>query len=265
MHPTVAHVEDSAPMSAPSTQPETAVRWSVTSWNMLGSEDPDLPAIARRLAETASDVVALQEVRRSQARRLGGALGWNVTWRRKHYPYSPLVWWRAEGLAVLSPHPIGPGRRDTLSSGHPVWTYRRRIMLSTTVTRSDRDDSSRLTVVDLHLSSDTRVERVEQAQRAAAMAARRHDASTAALVVCGDLNADCEDDVVGAFAALHVVDPGGPGTVKADRPTRRLDYVLVPRHARAIEVSTPPGGTDWRQLSDHLPVTTRFELERPAH
>lgn len=240
--------------------------WTVTTWNLLGSADPDIAAIARHLASFSPDVAALQEVRRSQARRLAAALGWRVVWRRKHYPYSPAVWWRAEGLAILSPHPLAGVRRHTLSSGHPIWNYRHRVMLSATVSRHDDDGRpvGTVDIHDLHLSSDTADERMVQAGRAAAIARSRCTPHHDALVVCGDLNASSEPEVVAAFAGLGLIDPGGPDTVKADRPAKRLDYVLVPSTARVIGVSTPDGGAEWRRLSDHLPVTTRFELAPAA-
>lgn len=261
---TVAHVAHCGLMSGDSASTSSA--WTVTSWNLLGSADPDLDAIARHLASFAPDVAALQEVRRSQARRLAAVLGWQSAWRRKHYPYSPVVWWRAEGLAILSPHPIVAVRRHTLSTGHPIWNYRHRIMLSATVRRPlldgthDGTHGDALDVHDVHLSSDATDERALQAQRAATIARSGRDLRRGALVVCGDLNASDEPSVIAPFADLGLVDPGGPHTVKADRPARRLDYVLVPSAARIVSVSTPEGGTDWRQHSDHLPVTTRFEM-----
>ncbi|MFZ9627895.1 MAG: endonuclease/exonuclease/phosphatase family protein [Ilumatobacteraceae bacterium] len=234
--------------------------WVVTSWNLLGSERPDITAVAAHLRSFAPDVVALQEVRRAQARRLGRVLGWRVAWRRKHYPYSPAVWWRAEGLALLTPHALDRVERHTLSVGHPIWVWRHRVMVSGVVTRTAAAGGGALAVHDVHLSSDHRDERVDQARRATAFALGGRGAEVAMHVLCGDLNANDEPAVVDATAPLGVRDPGGPFTVKADRPVKRLDYVLVPVAARDVEVTTPQGGADWRALSDHLPVTTRFTI-----
>jgi endonuclease/exonuclease/phosphatase family metal-dependent hydrolase len=44
--------------------------WRVMTWNLLGSHDPDLGGIAAVIREHEPDVVALQEVRRTQARGL---------------------------------------------------------------------------------------------------------------------------------------------------------------------------------------------------
>lgn len=233
--------------------------WRVTTWNLLGSADPDAGAIAARLADLDADVVALQEVRRGQAHRIAKNLRWGVVWRRKHYPYSPLVWWRAEGLAVLSRHHMSDVRRDTLSRREPIWIYRHRVMVSVRVHRG----TSALRVHDLHLASDDADARVAQAVRAVDAArayAHRTGTSGAPVVVCGDLNAADEPAVLGALGALGVRDPGGAHSEPADAPRQRLDYVLVPEHARAATSSTPPGGPDWRQLSDHLPVTATFTV-----
>lgn len=234
--------------------------WVVTTWNLLGSEQPDVAAIAGHLCSFGPDVVALQEVRRSQARRLGRLLGWHVAWRRKHYPYSPALWWRAEGLALLSPHPLGDVERHTLSVGHPIWKWRHRVMVSGVVTRSAAAGGGTLAVHDVHLSSDSTDERIEQAARATGFALAGRSATASLRVMCGDLNAKDEPTVIEAFAPLGVHDPGGPLTVKADRPVKRLDYILIPTEATDVDVQTPAGGADWRALSDHLPVTTRFSI-----
>lgn len=225
--------------------------WRVLTWNLHGSADPDLSAIAERLGAAKVDVAALQEVRRSQARRLARLLGWRVVWRRKHYPYSPLVWWRAEGLAIASPHPVEHPVGHTLSTGEPIWIYRHRVMLSATVRRTGES----LAVHDLHLASDDADARIDQARRAARLIALRRDA---ARVVCGDLNAHDEPEVLREFHAVDVRDPGGDSTSPAHAPRQRLDYVLVPATAVGCTVSTPDGGDDWSTLSDHLPVIVEF-------
>ena len=130
-------------------------------------------------------------------------------------------------------------------------------MVSGVVTRPDGTD---LAVHDVHLSSDSTDERVDQARRATAFALVSRAAGAATRVLVGDLNAPDEAAVIDAMAALGLRDPGGPMTVKADRPVKRLDYVLVPVTATDVEVQTPEGGAEWRALSDHLPVTTRFTI-----
>lgn len=224
--------------------------WRVLTWNLHGAADPDVAAIARHLRHAGVDVAALQEVRRSQARALRRDLGWNVVWRRKHYPYSPLVWWRAEGLAIASPHALTDVVRHTLSVGEPVWIFRHRVMLSARVRRG----SDSLTVHDVHLASDDADDRIAQASRAAGFIAPRGHATR---VVCGDLNAHDEPEVVREFHRVGVRDPGGACTSPAHAPRQRLDYVLVPEGVDARS-TTPDGDDGWAALSDHLPVVVEF-------
>ena len=45
--------------------------WRVLTWNILGAHDPNLDVISKVISGYLPDVVALQEVRRHQARGLG--------------------------------------------------------------------------------------------------------------------------------------------------------------------------------------------------
>ena len=75
-------------------------RLRVITWNVHGSARPRIDAVADLLRAHEPDVVALQEVRSGQARRISALLGWpRPAWAFKHNGYWPL-WWRAEGLAV---------------------------------------------------------------------------------------------------------------------------------------------------------------------
>ena len=165
--------------------------WRVLTWNILGAQHPPLEQVAAHIRHCRPDVVALQEVRRRQAHRLARLLGWRVVWRAKHYPYGPLVWWTAEGLAVLAPTPLSEPTRRILSVGEPLWIHRRRIMVSATVTRAD---GATLRVHDLHLATGSADERTAQARRAAlaarAEAHRMRDWSDAVLVGIGTALAD---------------------------------------------------------------------------
>ena len=79
-------------------------RLRVITWNVHGSARPRIDAVAELLRAHEPDVVALQEVRSGQARRISALLGWRrPAWAFKHNGYWPL-WWRGEGLAVLSHH-----------------------------------------------------------------------------------------------------------------------------------------------------------------
>jgi endonuclease/exonuclease/phosphatase family metal-dependent hydrolase len=243
--------EPHAPRAADATT-DVQRPWRIVTWNLHGSALPDLAAIAAVLAEFDPDVVLAQELRRTQARRIATTLGWSHHWARKHSPYTPLLWWRAEGLAVFSRHPITDPRRRSLTPGVSSWTYRHRIALAATVHR----DGVALRVHDLHLASGRAVdERIEQARRAVDGIL----GEAASLVVAGgDLNAPGEAEVIREFHRAGLRDPGGGPTNPAIAPRQRLDYVLVPETSRVVEQSQATGGARWASLSDHVPVAVTF-------
>ena len=222
------------------------------SWNVRGSSQPDVSELAGVIRKLAPDVVAIQELQRRQARRLGAALGWRHCWTRKHYPYSPLLWWRAEGLAVLTPHSLGGVWRQTISPGVSTWTFRHRVLLAATVAR----DGEQLRVYDTHLAAHRAPdERIAQARRVA----ERVAADGAALrIVAGDLNAHREPEVIRELHCVGLRDPGSDSTHPSHMPQRRLDYILVPEDANVTERHVPAGGDEWAALSDHLPLLIAF-------
>jgi len=230
--------------------------WRVMTWNILGAKDPDLGELAAVIREHEPDVLGVQEVRRGQARRLARRLGWRVVWTRKHYPYTPLLWWRAEGLAILSPWALSGRLRTTISPGVSTWIFKHRVLLAATITRRDAS----LRVFNTHLASHDATERVEQAKRVA----NRLRADPARLkIVTGDLNTteDSDVEVLREFRAVGLADPGGNDTEPANAPHQRLDYVLVPFDAHVTLTHTPDGSDIWRDLSDHLPVLVEFDLD----
>lgn len=229
--------------------------WRVVTWNLHGAARPDLVLVAAALRELQPDAVALQEVQRRQARAVARMLGWHRTWARKHHPYGPLVWWRTEGHAVLSPHRVAERRRSSLTPGATTWRWRHRIVLSATVRRGH----SRLRVHCTHLSSDSTDERIDQARRLAALVSAE---VLPWAVVAGDLNTHPHDlaEIVREFHAAGLRDVGGDSTSPAVRPLQRLDMVLVPDTAVVRQQHTPDGGDRWAALSDHLPVLLEFEL-----
>ncbi len=229
--------------------------WRVMTWNLLGSHNPNLGDIAAVVREHEPDVLAAQEVRRRQARRLARRLGWRHVWTRKHYPYTPLVWWRAEGLAILSPWNVSDRLRTTISPGVSTWTYRHRVLLAATVTR--RDGSLR--VFDTHLSGEDIDRRIAQARR---VADRVRADPAAQCVLAGDFNTtdDTETEILREFRAVGLVDHGGDVTNPSIAPYQRIDYVLIPASARWLATHTPVGGDTWNKLSDHVPLLVEFEL-----
>ena len=71
--------------------------------------------------------------RRSQGRR-----SMRYTWALKHRPYTLLVWWRSEGMAILTPHTLDASGHTEISSGQSKWNWRRRIAMWALVGRADR-------------------------------------------------------------------------------------------------------------------------------
>ncbi|MDO8363471.1 MAG: endonuclease/exonuclease/phosphatase family protein [Actinomycetota bacterium] len=233
--------------------------WRVVTWNLRGSRRVPVLPIAEVLRSFRPDVVAVQEVRRRQAHRLAAELGFGCQWVLKHYPLTPLLWWRAEGMAIITPHHLSDGARTVLSAGRSTWTFRRRIMIAATVRR----DGEVLRVHDVHLEGQG-PERVHQAQRAAAAIAAEALVPAAVRVVAGDLNASNDPATVQPFLALGLADPGGHNTSPAGDPQHRVDYVLVPAGAAVEDRYVPPGGPPWDVWSDHLPFVVQFLLPLSA-
>ncbi len=226
--------------------------WRVLTWNILGSHQPNLDVITEVIVGYAPDVVALQEVQRRQTRGLARRLGWKVVWTRKHYPYSPLAWWRAEGLAIMTPHEVSELVSVSISPGVSTWTYQHRVAMAATVTRSD-DEALR--VANTHLASHDADQRIAQAHRVVPLIGDRRPA-----VVAGDLNALDEVEVLREFGSAGMADPGGDNSSPSIAPVHRLDYVLVPNTVTVTARLTPDGGERWHALSDHLPVLVEFSI-----
>ncbi len=123
--------------------------WRVMTWNVHGAAQPDLGRLADAVRDQRPDVLAVQEIRTRQAVGLAELLGWQHRWARKHHPYSPLVWWLAEGAAIISPHTITQPIRRSLSPGVSTSTYRHRIVLAGTVRRGDAS----IRLYDTHLAA----------------------------------------------------------------------------------------------------------------
>lgn len=228
--------------------------WSVMTWNVHGSARPRIDALAEAIAAEAPDVVALQEIRSHQARALARALGMRRTWSLKHRPATRLLWWLAEGLAILTPHDLADEGHRELTIGVKANTYRRRIVVWCDVIRDD----DRLRVYDAHLDSDPDPhERRAQAARLAHLSVEQ--TAGRPFVIAGDLNDHDDVEVIAALPLIEHLD-GIPPTNPADAPDQHLDHVLLPPDAAAVSVTVPAGGDEWAAMSDHLPVTARFTL-----
>ena len=220
------------------------------TWNVHGSAKPEVARLAEVLAEVGADAVALQEIRRGQARRLARLLGWEHEWVFKHNGYWPL-WWRAEGLAIVAPSALEDVWRVCLSVGVGRRSHRRRVAIGAVVRRGA---GGVLHLVDTHLATGSPAERAAQVDRLLAAI----PATPRPLVVAGDLNARDEIEVLRAFGPAGLVDAGGADTSPAVAPVQRIDYVLVPASAEVLDRYTPSGGVQWAALSDHLPTLVEF-------
>ena len=226
--------------------------WRIVTWNIHGSHQRHLGDVADVIASFSPDGVALQEVQRHQALEIARRLGWRVEWARKHYPLRPPSPWRAEGLAILSPHPLTNPFRRSISPRVHVATYRHRIVQAATVI----SPHGALRLVNTHLATDSADTRIAQAHAIAQTLGH----TSVPTVLAGDLNSPDEPAVLREFRAVGLIDPGGDHTSPSVRPRQRIDYVLVPESAHATHIASPDGGQRWHELSDHLPAVAEFRF-----
>ena len=229
--------------------------WRILTWNAHGAAKPSLVAMADVLRASEADAVALQEVRRGQAARLAELLGWQQRWIFKHNPWTPLLWWRAEGMAILSTWPLDDVWRACLSPGVSRLSFRRRVVIGATVHRHGDD----LRLFDTHLATDSVDLRIAQART---ITARILDERPPLVVVAGDLNAAVDVELLREFGPAGLVSASDAPTSPAHAPIRRLDDVLVPGDADVVDTWTPDGGEPWTELSDHLPTLVAFTPSR---
>ncbi len=230
-------------------------RWSVTTWNVHGAERPPIDRLAATIAAESPDIAAIQEIRSAQARSLAKALGMKSYWTLKHYPYTRLGCWYAEGLAILSPHALASTGSSELTLGESRSSYMRRIVQWADI---DRGDGARVRCYNAHLSSGQAVfERRAEASRLAHLI--RTHRSNRPVVIAGDFNDDTDAAVIAALPGVEHLTP--PPSTPSEAPTQTLDHVLLPPDAVDVSVSIPAGGADWAELSDHLPLTVRFGQE----
>ncbi len=234
--------------------PGTAAGWSVLTWNVHGSAHPDVDALAAAILDETPDVVALQEIRKRQAAALATSMQMRYSWVVKHYPYTKLMWWRAEGMAIMTPHLLDAVGHTEVSQDQPMRSWRRRIAQWGLVGRADR---SMLMVYNLHLSShdDADWRRAEAARVSELVASIGDDPAP---IVAGDFNDAGDGSIIDTLPGLEHVVPSM--TNPSEAPTQLLDHVLLPAEAQDVTVSVPSGGAQWAAISDHLPVTVRFIL-----
>jgi endonuclease/exonuclease/phosphatase family metal-dependent hydrolase len=241
--------------SEPADPPDRGVpRWTVLTWNVHGSARPDVAAVAAAIRDRSPDVVVVQEIRRRQAAALATTLQMRYSWSLKHSPYTRLMWWRAEGMAILTPHLLDAVGHTEISDDQPKRSWRRRIAQWGLVGRADR---SMLMIYNLHLSphDDADARRTEAARVSALVASIGDDPPA---IVAGDFNDADDPSIIDVLPGMEHVVP--PMTNPSDAPTQLLDHVLLPAHASDVSVSVPDGGAAWAAISDHLPVTVSFDL-----
>jgi len=237
----------------------------IMSWNLRGAAKPRLDSVVEIVKAHEPDVLALQEVRRGQARRIAGLLGWRrPAWALKHNPYWP-AWWLAEGLALVSHHRLAVHPPVVLTPEINRRTFRRRILLPAEVLL---DDDRRVLVIDAHLSSGDDDElRVREAHHVLSILP-----DSPPTVLVGDLNATPRAASIAVLIEGGFVDAwpaasrgGEPGfKYPANAPRRRIDYVMVGGGLGIAEVSVPDDlGAAMSGLSDHRPLLARLELPEP--
>jgi endonuclease/exonuclease/phosphatase family metal-dependent hydrolase len=246
----------------------TAVR--VLTWNLQGSQGVDVAAVAEIIGRTGADIVALQEIGKRQARRLGSALGIDQWWWVfKHWS----IVGRPEGLAVLTPHRLVANSSVVLQRG-PFWSWRRRVVAEATLSR----DGERFAAVNVHLSPHDATER---RVREAGVVIERAITSSPVPIICGDLNEAAGGPAHRTFCGAGWTDSWaaarGDGAEAAGAtnwtagprlgrpPTQRIDYVFAPP-GWSVESSAVPVDPERLDevagLSDHLPVVAT--LRPPA-
>jgi endonuclease/exonuclease/phosphatase family metal-dependent hydrolase len=235
-------------------QTSTSPRWTVLTWNVHGSAGPDVGSIAASIRAQAPDVVVIQEIRKRQAAALATALSMRYSWALKHQPYTKLMWWRSEGMAIMTPHLLDAVGVTEVSDDQPMRSWRRRIAQWGLVGRADR---SMLMIYNLHLSPhDDADSRRAEALRVSELVASIGDDPPA--VVAGDFNDADDPSIIDALPGVEHV--AAPMSNPSEAPTQALDHVLLPESAHDVEVDAPAGGEQWAAISDHLPVTVRFTL-----
>ncbi len=228
--------------------------WCVVTWNIQGAKRTDLRRIAEVLDEARPDAVLIQETRRAQARELADRLGMRVEWAYKHWALTPFFTQFAEGAAILTPHFLSSTGDSVISSTTSRRTWRRRIVMWGLV---ERDDQTAYRVYNAHLTPhDAAAERLAEAGRISEIVEAAGDAPPA--VVGGDFNDVDQPELLDALPGVEHVRPAP--TNPASAPMHVIDHVLLPVEATGVTVDVPPGGPEWRNVSDHLPVIVRFRL-----
>ena len=252
--------------SGHSATPERPIR--VVTYNIHAGHG-DLARTAETIRAMSPDMVALQEVdvhwsERSgfvdQVATLASALGMEARfapiYSLPNRDNSAVT--REFGVAFLSRHRIVTWRNDTLTR------------LSTQDSNAVPSPApglleavvdvggSRIHVLNTHLDyrADPRVRRTQATEMAAVIARVAEP-----LMVFGDFNASPDAaELAPLFARLRDAWPADSGsgfTYPADKPAKRIDYVLVSRDFRVVAARVPV-----TEASDHRPVVVDIAWRR---
>jgi endonuclease/exonuclease/phosphatase family metal-dependent hydrolase len=232
---------------------------TIVTWNVQGSAGLDIAGVADVLTVARPDIVAVQEIGWTQARRLARRLGMASTWTFKHWG-----WPRPEGLALLTRHRL-VDRGNVVLRRRPWWDWRRRVAARATVER----DGMLFDILNVHLSAH---DHAEDRRREAAIVLDVGRRLPRHPIIVGDCN-DGPDGPgpadftaagwIDAWALDRLADVDGStnwtaGARLGRPPTQRLDYVFVPADWVVLDaaVLAPVDRLDWfAERSDHLPLS----------
>jgi endonuclease/exonuclease/phosphatase family metal-dependent hydrolase len=261
--------------SVPAGEGGSGTSIGLATWNVRGFARPDINDLAEVLQAGPQTIVVVQELQRSQAKRLAGLLGMEHHWSFKHSPLGPLLTKFAEGLATFSTEPLSRTESLDLTPHVRSISYRRRIAQFTYLDQWQTD------VVNIHLAShDDSSARLEQLRM---VLDRIHARGATRCIVAGDFNAAREPSLYALLENAGFVDAwisqtptaGEPQTPKttfglglhdpqttstgdgftnpAGSTRSRLDRIFL-RGFTVQSASIPVDNESWSKRSDHLPV-----------
>ena len=235
----------------------------VMSWNIQAG-GRGIDSIAAVIRAHDPDVIGLQEVDvhwsdrsgfADQAKELASRLGMQVLFAPIYSnpsaePGKPA---REFGVGILTRHRVIRWRNDSLSRlstqvANPVPTLMPGLLEATIEIRGR---PVRVFTTHLDYRADPAVRRQQVAEMLRYLG--REDVPS---IVVGDLNASPNAaELIPLFTPLRDAwGTGGGGlTYPADKPTKRIDYVLISRHFNAVSTVVPAS-----TASDHRPVIARL-------